>query len=130
MSAPLQIAVAAYTKRPVPEKYSKDFITTELGNIQRALAPRGTRTVTADTTVLATDDVVLANPASGAITVTLPDPSRVLNLRVTIKQITSNAHAVTIGATVDGSASPTLGGTNNAITVQSDGTNWWKIGAV
>jgi hypothetical protein len=126
----MQPAVAGYTKRAVPGTYDQNFVSTELGNIQRAIAPRATRTVTADTTALVTDDVILANPTSGAITVTLPDPSRVLNLCVTIKQITSNAHAVTIGGTVDGSASPTLGGTNKAITVQSDGAHWWKIGAV
>lgn len=129
--AQLQIAVADYTRRAVPAQYDKNFFDQEFNNVARAIPPRGTLpVVTTSRTQNQTDDLVLFNPASGAISYTLLDPSRALNAVVTLKQITSNAHAVTIVGTVDGSANPTLGGINKSITIQSDGAFWWIIAAV
>jgi hypothetical protein len=126
----LQSARQAYTPRGVPDRYDRGFLAQEFGNIKRALTPLGVRTVMASTQALTTDSVILCDPTSAAITVTLYAPNRALNQVVTIKQITSNAHAVTIGGTVDGSANPTLGGTNKSVTLVSDGAAWWKIGEV
>ena len=79
------------------------------------------------------DSVILCDPTSGAITVTLPDPARVQFALLTVKQITSNAHAVTLVpqvGTIDGASSVTVGGINKAVTVQSDGTAWYITGPV
>lgn len=125
-----QPAIAQYNKRPVPAGYDKGFFDVEMGIIQRSIKIIQARTVTASTTMNVTDDLVLCNPAAGAISYTLLDPARALNGVVTIKQITSNAHAVTLVGTIDGSASPVLGGINKSVTIQSDGVAWWKIGEV
>jgi len=84
--------------------------------------------------VAATDDVVLVNANAGAFDVTLPNANVVTGRRVQIKRITTSANVVTVksaGGTIDNVAAGTgialAGGSLNAITVVSDGTNWWII---
>ncbi len=84
--------------------------------------------------VAATDDVVLVNTNAGSFDVTLPNANVVTGRRVTVKRITTSANVVTVksaGGTIDGVAAGTgialAGGSLNAITVVSDGTNWWII---
>ena len=84
--------------------------------------------------VAATDDVVLVNTNAGSFDVTLPNANVVTGRRVTVKRITTSANVVTVksaGGTIDNVAAGTgialAGGSLNAITVVSDGTNWWII---
>jgi hypothetical protein len=87
------------------------------------------RTITASTTALATDAMLFANAASGAITVTLPaTPST--NQIVEVKKIDSSANAVTLTpatGTLDGAASVSWSLSLLALEVQFDGANWWII---
>lgn len=106
------------------------YLRTELQNIQRGIPVALARTVTADYTALATDDLVLADATSGAITVTLPPAGSVAYQTLTIKKIDASANAVTIGGTVDGAASPTLPAQYNSITIQSDGSAWYQLASV
>ena len=76
--------------------------------------------------VLATDDVVFANPQADQ-TITLPAASA--GRRVTVKRVNTSAFTVTIsGGTIDGAASTALsGGSYDAVTLVCDGANWWII---
>lgn len=74
------------------------------------------------------NSVVLVNATSGAITITLPAPSSGKTLF--IKKTDSSANAVTISApsgTIDGAASKSLSGQYDALTIVSDGTNFFII---
>ena len=84
--------------------------------------------------VAATDDVIFVNPTAGAFDVTLPNANVVTGRRVQIKRIVTSANTVTVksaGGTIDNVAAATgivlAGGSLNAITVVSDGTNWWIV---
>lgn len=84
--------------------------------------------------VAATDDVVFVNPNAGAFDVTLPNANVLTGRRIQVKRITTSANIVTVksaGGTIDNVAAATGivlgGGTLNAITVVSDGTNWWIV---
>jgi hypothetical protein len=119
-----------YAKRQPPPGYHASYFAQEFGNVQRALLVATVRSVTADTTVSATDDTVLADATSDPISVTLPAADQVLGLKVTIKRMNSGANAVTIVGTVDGTASPTLAAQYDAMTVQSTGSAWILLGSV
>lgn len=84
--------------------------------------------------VAATDDVVFVNSSGGAFDVTLPNANVVTGRRVQIKRINTSANIVTVksaGGTIDNVAAATgivlAGGSLTAITVVSDGTNWWIV---
>ena len=94
------------------------------------------RTVTASTTLLATDQVVLCSAGLGpAILMTLPAASASnAGWTMTIKRINVGGGTCTVTgvAAVDGLAialaAPTAGGANNnSISVVSDGTNWYAV---
>lgn len=114
-----------YAKRAVPTSADAlpKWLETEFGNIQRRIAGVSHRTVTTDTTVLITDGLILCDTTANAITVTWPTPIRATeDWLVTIKRISGGAHAVTLGGTLDGSASPTLAAQYKSWTIWSDGT--------
>lgn len=121
-----------YHRRRAPTKAErmKGFLDTEFQNIERAIHGITSRTVTMDTSVLGSDDLILADPTSNPITVTFDAANTTKDLMVTVKQINSNANAVTLGGTFDGVLNPTLGAQNNALTVQSDGADYWIVGKV
>jgi len=84
--------------------------------------------------VAVTDDVVFVNSSGGAFDVTLPNANVITGRRVQVKRINTSANIVTVksaGGTIDNVAAATgivlAGGTLNAITVVSDGTNWWIV---
>lgn len=82
--------------------------------------------------VATTDDVVLANPGANQ-QVNLPNAAGagIAGRRITIKRVNTSAFTVTVGTgggNIDGAATNVLAaGTYNAITVVSDGANWWII---
>lgn len=91
---------------------------------------RAITTKTSGYNIAWSDSTILAN---GAITVTLPEPAAMRAGQIfTIKNI--SASTVTVGRAgsgieIDGSASDlSLATQYDSVTVQTDGSNWWKIG--
>ncbi len=88
------------------------------------------RTITSSDTASATDEVILCNAASGAITVTLPAANGG-NRYFYIKKIDSTANAVTVdGAsseTIDDVTTRVLSSQYDSIEIVSDGSEWWII---
>lgn len=91
------------------------------------------RTITSSTTINATDNTVLANTTSGAVTILLPTTSGITGRIYTIKKIGSGGidKELTItpsgGATIDGGSSYIIYNDYTYVTLQTDGTNWYII---
>jgi len=80
------------------------------------------RSITANYTAV-NRDIVLANAASGAITVTIPITA---GTQVTVKKIDSSTNAVTVvpaSGTIDGDASAVITGQDTSAVFIGDGTN-------
>lgn len=79
--------------------------------------------------VASTDEVILVNATGGPISVVLPVP--VLGRRVNIKKIDVSANAVTVNhhaaENIDGAPSFPLASQYDAVTVVSDGANWFVL---
>lgn len=92
---------------------------------------RSIRTITASATLGANDYTVLANAASGAVTVTLPAASTVTGQTFHVKKIDATANAVTLdgnGAeTIDGAATKATTTQWASYSVQSNGTGWFIL---
>lgn len=116
-----------YTKRPVPTGYDSGWFATELGNVQRAMDPNGSRTAMQDDTPTGSDSLVLYDATHGPITVTLRNPNQVQNLRLILKKIDSSGNTVTIQGTVDGIVNPVLSTQWQSQTIQSDGFGWYLL---
>lgn len=88
-------------------------------------------TKTSNYTITNNDGTIIADASSGNITITLPpaaDSSQFI-FRIKKKDITANTVMVDANAseTIDSSSTYVLATVNEAITVQSDGTEWWII---
>jgi hypothetical protein len=79
-------------------------------------------------------DVVLVDSSASAVTVTLLTASVAAAYCMTIKKIDGNSNSVKIvpqsGETIDGTATRSLATQYAAITVASDGNNWYEVGNV
>lgn len=101
--------------------------------IQIALQASSIVSKTSAYSIATTDDVVLCNATGGAFDVTLPDADDFKGRRFTIKRLNSGSNAVTLkvavgsGQTIDGASTSVLGTQYLAITVISDGSNWYVI---
>lgn len=87
-----------------------------------------TRNVTSTDTVLISDrnKMLLCDATGGAFTETLLSAATAGNgFTVIIKKVDATANVVTVGGTLDGSATYSLSGQNEAITVVSNGTTWF-----
>jgi NADPH-dependent ferric siderophore reductase len=88
-------------------------------------------TKTASYTATANDQTILVDATSGAATITLPAAASHLGRRYVVKKIDSSANAVTVDAnaseTIDGVLTKVLREQYEAITIQSDGTNWYAL---
>jgi hypothetical protein len=86
------------------------------------------RTKTTTYTALA-GDVLLCDATGGAFTVTLPAAAGVTGQSISVKKTDASANAVTVdgnGAeTIDGAATLALATRYAAVTLWSDGSNWW-----
>ncbi|QEC41370.1 hypothetical protein [Pseudobacter ginsenosidimutans] len=92
----------------------------------------GIRTVNASGTLTGTDNTVLANTTTGAITLTLPAPTGLTGRVYTIKKVGSGGidNALTItptSATIDGGSNYVIYNDWTFVTLQTDGTNWFII---
>lgn len=79
-------------------------------------------------TVLATDQVILCNATSGAITVNLPAAASYSGKVLIVKKTDSSFNAVTLDGnsteTIDGSETTTLNTQYESVTIVCDGSNW------
>ncbi|WP_028788050.1 hypothetical protein [Terrimonas ferruginea] len=90
------------------------------------------RTVTGNYTINATDNTVLANTSSGAITISLPAASGIAGRIYTIKKIGNGGidNQLTItptSATIDGGSNYVIYNDWTYVTLQTDGSNWYVI---
>lgn len=91
------------------------------------------RTISANTTIDATDNTVLVNTTSGALTITLPSASGISGRIYTIKKIGSGGidKELTVtpagSSTIDGGSSYIIYNDYTYVTLQTDGTNWYII---
>jgi len=89
------------------------------------------RVATATGSAYLTDDLIIANAASGAITLTLPSASTITGKEFVFKKSDSSSNQVTIvGAgseTIDGSANRKLNIRYESVRLVSDGANWLDV---
>ena len=91
------------------------------GRLGRTPVYGASRIVTANTSVVDSDDLLLVATAGGAVTVTLPDASKNLGRRFTVKKTDASANNVVIDATelIDGAGNVTFNTQWTSYTVQS-----------
>lgn len=121
-----------YSKRDIPPAYDRAWLSTEFGNIQRAILPPTIRLIKTSGTVKPTarDNLLLINATAGPVTVDLEQPARVHGLVLTIKKIDASANAITILGTVDGVVNPTITAQYAGMQIIADETGWWNIGTI
>jgi len=87
--------------------------------------------VSDDYTTTQSDDVILCDASSDAITVTLMPASNVIGKIYYLKKVDSSGNAVTVDGdeseTIDGSTTQSLSSQYDSITIISDGNNWYKF---
>lgn len=115
----------------------KIFVSLTDGNVGNALTSAtnwvsyggGSRTVAANTGLVATDNIVRSNSTSGALTQTLPTIASSFGVKITIKDVGSGGFTTS----VKGNGSETIDGNNtystalsryDSITVFNNGTTW------
>jgi hypothetical protein len=89
-------------------------------------------TISTSYTAAVTDNTILANTSSAAITVTLPAPGAIKGRIYTIKKIGNGGidNQLTIspnGGTIDGGSAYTIYNDWTYVTLQTDGSNWYVI---
>jgi hypothetical protein len=84
------------------------------------------RSKVANYTVTIADEVINSDATSGANTQTLPTTNVPPGKTYLIRKIDSSGNAVTVGATVDGAASPTLAAQFDFMRVVFNGTNYYE----
>lgn len=123
-------ARAPYTAPQLGNVYNRDEVRTAITNLARSVPPQITRNVTAAYTATTADDLIVCDATGGAFTVTLPAADQVQFLRLSVIRINGGGNAITIGGTVSGAVNPTLASQYAAITVQSNGTAWYKLSGI
>lgn len=92
------------------------------------------QSLTADTTLKASNTVASVDASGGAVTITLPLASQHVSRVYSIKKVDASANAVTITPsstdTVDGAASYSLTNQWDSVTVISTGTEWLVFGHI
>jgi hypothetical protein len=124
MSTSTTYARQPYTKRPVPATYDAGWVSTELGTIARAIPPSTSRTTKVNDIPTGQDSVVLYDATHGPITVTLPQPGQVHDLRLVLKKTDASTNPVHIVGTVDATVNPVLSTQYQSLTIQSSGSAW------
>lgn len=96
--------------------------------LESAYGSRQVDSVSTNTTLTSSHDVVLVDATSGGITITLPTAVGVKGQRHTIKKIDSSVNAITIATTssqtIDGATKAMLLAQYDAIEIISDNANW------
>jgi len=99
-------------------------------NLKNLIIPgNNIRTVTANTTALLTDGMILADATSGPITVSLPAASEAFEQEFTVKKIDATLSSVILdpdgSETIDGNTTITTTTQYTSFTIKSDGVTWW-----
>ena len=98
-----------------------------LGSLSINLTIKSTSAVLADS-----ENVIMANAAGAALTLTLPSATGITGRQYSIKKVDTSGHAVTVsagnGQLIDGAASFVLTTPYKFVTVITDGSNWNVIG--
>lgn len=97
-----------YTRRPVPEKYDRGWVGTELQNQERAIRGALVRKVTTSQLQVANDRTMWFNTTAGNLTYTLLAANMCSPFEFAVKNIGTGGNTLTIVGTVDGVASPVL----------------------
>jgi hypothetical protein len=124
-----------FTFSAAPDKYTLDqlivWLNKQFTNLMVASAqvPSWVNK-TANYTASKEDAYIFMDATAGALTVTVPLATTMPGVVLTIKKIDASANAVTIAATIDGAASPTLATQYKSKTIQSDGTRWNTIASI
>jgi hypothetical protein len=87
-------------------------------------------TKTAAYTATTTDYLIVADATTAGFTVTLPSASSVTGQQFIVKKKDSTTNVVTIATaagSIDNAVSPTITTQNTSVTLQSDGTQYWRI---
>ena len=99
------------------------------GNLSHRTTPY--TTITGDTTVTVSNEVVFVNASSGEVDVTLYAASSNGGRKLIIKKTDSSSNAVIIlraaSETIDGATSITLNQQNESVTLVSDNSNWFIV---
>lgn len=99
---------------------------TSLAYITRAVVSK-----TANYTLTLYDRGALVDSSSGAVTITLPTAASAKDVEYVIKKTDSSGYAVTVDGngseTIDDSTTQIISSQYDAITIYSDGTEWWII---
>jgi hypothetical protein len=127
---PITLARKPFSRDTAPPSWSPNFLDRMFGLLERAFVPQSVKLVDSAYVAPINDQTITVDASAAGVTVSLPDPSRVAYVVWTIKKVDASANAVTIGATVDGVANPTLATRWKSMTVQSDGATYLKIAAV
>jgi len=121
------IADFTATGRTVVGAASMSALRTSI-DVSQAGFTKAERTVTTSDSITASDETILANAASGLINLSVLTAASIDGRRVTVKKIDSSANTVTLtcaGAeTIDGSSTYVLDTEDDAVTIESDGSNW------
>lgn len=76
------------------------------------------------------DSIIVADPTSGSVTITLPRADEAKGKRFTVKKKDSGANTVTVQANsgnIDGAASQVISAPYASWDFVSDGTNYWIV---
>lgn len=89
------------------------------------------RQVTAATTALPSDYLILVDATTGAVTVNLPSAASSRGAALVVKKIDASANAVTIDAsgseTIDGATTQALAAQYDSLTLICDASQWWIV---
>jgi hypothetical protein len=104
----------------------------ELATLQAVNTGRvASRTATASTSAVMGDYLILADATAGAVTVTLPPVGESIGALIVVKKSDASANAVTVDAngseTIDGATTVALTAQYDAVTVVSNGVEWWIV---
>lgn len=110
-------------------------LATSIGASYLSTEARHTKTIgstakTSDYTITTNDGVILANPSGGAFTLTLPTASGSAGRTYSVV-MSGGGQPVTLDGknseTIDGALTTSLSSTGTALTVISDGSNWYSL---
>lgn len=77
------------------------------------------------------NEIVLCDPTSAGFTVTLPAAAKCKGQKITVKNQTSSTNTITIAtddqAEIDGAATASIASGYEAMTLVSDGSDWWTL---
>lgn len=105
---------------------TKSFVANPLSEIRRMILKRTPRTVSANTTLTETDDLILVDSEEGNITISLPAAASNLGRIYTIVNTGTNSAFADPNASelIDNSSSVELTDQYQHITIQSIGSKW------